>query len=59
MKLSEKHLNLIMAKLAEADIIDFSDEEIKRAFKDTVMPERLTKLTIEARDKGIIQLTHK
>jgi hypothetical protein len=59
MKLSEKHLNLIMTKLAEADIIDFSDEEIERAFKDTVMPTRLTVLTKEARDKGIIQLTKK
>jgi hypothetical protein len=59
MKLSEKYLNLIMAKLAEADIIDFSDEEIERAFKHTVMSDKLIMLTKEARDSGIIQLTLK
>ena len=48
-----------MAKLAEADIKDFSDEEIERAFKYTVMPKKLTKLTKEARNKGIIKLEHK
>jgi hypothetical protein len=56
MKISEKYLNLIMAKLAEADIIDFSDEEIERAFEHTVMPNKLIQLTKKARDNGIIQL---
>lgn len=56
-KLSEKYLNLILAKMKEEDIKNFSDSEIERVFKHTVMPEKLTKLAKEARDKGIIVMT--
>lgn len=55
-KLSDKYLDMILARMKSEGIKDLSDAEIERVFRETVMPNRLIALTKECRDKGIITL---
>lgn len=52
MKNLHENLCTVKIKLREKQVVDLSDSEIERAFKNTCMPTRLPELAKQLRDSG-------